>query len=85
MRKNDKKKFLDKTKLYEMLQLRRIGFSYNILSLMFDVDRTSLSYQCDRYQIKPTEVYNFKGIVSKFLPKVKTEMVCGHKVYIPIN
>ena len=69
MRQGDTKKFLSKPKLYEMVNLRLAGFSYNLLANYYDCDRTSLSYICDRYQVKPETVYNLKGIVSKFLPK----------------
>ena len=69
MKVGNRKKFLNQALLTEMLNLRRNGFSYNILAVMFGVDRTSLSFHCDRYEIKPEEVINFKGIVSTFLPK----------------
>lgn len=85
MRQGDKKKFLSKPKLYEMLNLRRNGFSYNILSYIFEVDRTSLAYQCDRYNIKPLEVYNFKGIVAHFLPRPeppKWKIVNGERFHL---
>ena len=69
MKQGNKKVFLNQAKLTEMLNLRRNGFSYNILAKMFGCDRTSLAFQADRYQVKPETVYNLKGIVSKFLPK----------------
>ena len=69
MVKGKTKIFLNQAKLTKMLNLRRNGYSYNLLAIMFDCDRTSLSFQCDRYQIRPIEVYNLKGIVAKFLPK----------------
>jgi soluble lytic murein transglycosylase-like protein len=69
MVKGSKKIFLNKKMLIEMLNLRRIGFSYNILANMFQVDRTSCAFQADRYGIKPEVVYDMKSIVSRFLPK----------------
>ena len=69
MRQGNKKIFLNKAKLTEMLNLRRNGFPYSVLSSIFGVDRKSLSYQADRYQIIPKQVYYLKGIVNKYLPK----------------
>ena len=81
MRQGDSKLFLNSAKLTEMLNLRNIGFSYNILAKIFSCDRTSLSFQCDRYQIKPVVVYDFKTIVRKFLPKSEVSIIAGHKIY----
>ena len=85
MRPGNKKVFIDKVKLTEMLNLRLMGFSYNILANMFGVDRTSLSFQCDRYQVQPLQVYNLKGIVSHHLPKPEPEkwkIINGERFHI---
>ena len=85
MRQGDSKLFLNSAKLTEMLNLRNIGFSYNILAKIFSCDRTSLSFQCDRYLIKPEIVYNMTGIVSRHLPKPEPEkwkIVNGERFHI---
>lgn len=70
MRINDKKVFLDKEKLYQMINLRLNGIAVSSLALFFNVDRSSISYQCDKYLIEPNdEVYTLERIISKVLPK----------------
>lgn len=43
----------DIEKLLEMLALRRAGYSFNFLADLYDCDRTTLRYQCRKYQIFP--------------------------------
>lgn len=45
--------FSDPSKLLEMLNLRRAGWTFVSLSEYYNCDRTSLRYQCRKYQIFP--------------------------------
>lgn len=70
MRLNDKKIFLDKSKLYEMLNLRRSGYALTTLAIMYDCDISSIRYQCDKFYVQPIdETYTLERIISQVLPK----------------
>ena len=45
--------FEDKERLYFLLNLRRIGFSFTELALFFDTSRQAVLYQCRKYKIEP--------------------------------
>lgn len=47
--------FKDSNKLLEMLMLRKTGFSFNFLAYFYKCDRTSLRYQCRKYQVFPSK------------------------------
>ena len=53
--------FNDKQKLLEMLSLRSSGYSFNFLSELYNCDRTSLRYQCRKYQIFPLKNKTIKN------------------------
>lgn len=78
MRKGDKKLFTkDRNKLYEASKLRRDGWSYTSISIVFDCDRKSLSNQFDKFGIVPlgNDIYTLESILGKVLKKItpKTE------------
>ena len=62
--------------LFEMLMLRKAGWTFVALSDLYGCDRTSLRYQCRKYQIFPiktvykknsNEVFNPSRIVTSIL------------------
>lgn len=53
MRKGDKKVFLDTQRLAQMLNLRRVGYSFPSLGIFFTCDWTSPRDQCHKYGIRP--------------------------------
>lgn len=70
--------------LLEIMELRRMGFSLDFLADLYNCDRTSLRYQCRKYQIFPIktvfirndkskEIYNPKRIAQEIIIKVKPE------------
>lgn len=71
----------DPTILLEILELRRHGFSLDFLADLYDCDRTSLRYQCRKYQIFPhktvfvrndksPEIFNPKRIISQIIMEI---------------
>lgn len=84
MRKNDKKVFLNKEKLTEMLNLRINGYAIRSLATKYGVDTSSIRYQCDKYLINPMdeEVYDVGRIVSQVLPQPRQtyKIVSGEKI-----
>ncbi len=73
--------FKDKEKLLEMLSMRRQGFTFSFLARMYKCDRTSLRYQCRKYQIFPektvyvrnnqsAEIFNPNKIASRIILKI---------------
>lgn len=68
----NKKIFLDRDKLTQMLNLRINGFATTSLSVIFGVNRSSIENQCDKYWVKPLdEVITIERIVSNVLPPPK--------------
>lgn len=68
MRLNDKRQFEDKAKLVRMLSMRRSGYATSSLAIIFAVDRSSIEYQCNKYQIVPDqEVYALERIITSVL------------------
>lgn len=59
----------DKNKFIEMLTLRRAGWTFVALAELFDCDRTSLRYQCRKYQVFPTKTIFIKNSNEVFNPK----------------
>lgn len=68
----------DPATLLEILSLRRAGFSLEFLAELYNCDRTSLRYQCRKYQIFPIktvfirndkspEIFNPKRIMSQII------------------
>ena len=71
--------FIDKSKLLEMLLLRKQGWTFVALADLYNCDRTSLRYQCRKYQIFPikkefksnsNEVFNPKRISTHILVEI---------------
>lgn len=67
--------------LLEILELRRLGLSLNFLAEIYNCDRTSLRYQCRKYQVFPTktvfvrndkskEIFNPKRIASQVIIEI---------------
>lgn len=56
MRKGDTKLFLDKEKLYEMVNLRLFGFSLDFLALFYGCDKSTLRSICKKYGLYPKEI-----------------------------
>ena len=87
MLKGNTKLFLDKQKLYQMLNLRRNGLTITTLAIMFDCDHTSIQAQCDKYGIHPIdEVYGIERIIAQVIPfyqsQLRFRLVCGEKINI---
>jgi len=61
--------FGDKDKLLEMLQLRHSGWTFVSLSELYNCDRTSLRYQCRKYQVFPQKKVFIKNSNEVFDPK----------------
>ena len=53
MRRSYTKVFRDEDKLFEMLGLRQSGESLNFLARKYNVDHSSVLYQCKKYQVEP--------------------------------
>lgn len=72
MTKGDKKVFLDKEKLYLLINYRLSGFAISTLATIFSVDKSSVRYQLHRFSIpRPpkTNVYSVEFIVSPIISK----------------
>lgn len=86
MRQGDTKLFKDKQKLYKMVNLRRNGWAFTSLELIFGCSRISIQDQCKKYQIYPlNEVFTIERIISKSFPKAdpnerKWAMIGDNKV-----
>lgn len=52
MPQGGKKTFLNKQKLYNMIQLRRSGLSYYSLGLFFNCSRKAVEAQCKKYGVE---------------------------------
>lgn len=57
--------FRDNNKLLEMLVLRRQGWTFYALAELYHCDRTSLRYQCRKYQIFPIKTIQIRNDKSK--------------------
>lgn len=57
--------FKDSNKLLEMLMLRRQGWTFYALAELYNCDRTSLRYQCRKYQIFPIKTIQIRNDKSK--------------------
>jgi hypothetical protein len=55
--------------LLEMLQLRQSGWTFTSLSERYNCDRTSLRYQCRKYQIFPNKTIFKRNSNEVFDPK----------------
>lgn len=89
MIKGGKKTFLDKSKLYTLVNLRLNGFSVYFLADMFSVDRSAIEYQLDKYRIqKPEQIYNIPSIISRAIvatspiPLPRFELVDGESICV---
>lgn len=68
--------FKDRNKLLEMLSLRRQGWTFVSLSELYNCDRTSLRYQCRKYQIFPDKTKFIKNSNEVFSPdKILTSVI----------
>ena len=86
--------FKDHHKLVEMLALRRMGWTFVSLANLYSCDRTSLRYQCRKYQIFPEktkfiknqEIYSpdkiSSAIIISLYPKKKSNwtMIDGERI-----
>ncbi len=60
----------DKSKLYNLLNLRIVGFSTTTLANLFNVSRRAVYFHLKRYFIEePTEVYDIQRIIKPLLPQ----------------
>ncbi len=59
----------DKEILLEILDLRRAGWTFVSLAQLYDCDRTSLRYQCRKYQVFPIKKIYIKNSNEVFDPK----------------
>lgn len=68
--------FIDKNKLLEMLFLRRVGWTFVSLAELYNCDRTSLRYQCRKYQVFPHKTIYIKNSNEVFDPKrIATQII----------
>lgn len=72
MRKNDKKIFLNKRILVEMLEKRASGWSISALSMHYHCDKSSIRYQIHKYSVNPLdkEIYAIDRIIMQTFPKI---------------
>ncbi len=69
MKKGQTTQFANKNRLEEMIKLRRNGLAESSLSLIFNVDKSTIRYHLKKYYIThPVEVYAVERIVGKTLP-----------------
>lgn len=84
MEKGNKKIFLDKQKLYTMVNLRQVGLATTSLSVIYGVNRSSIENQCDKYDIHPVgETFTIERIVGEVLPQPKESswmVIDGEKI-----
>jgi hypothetical protein len=86
MRTGDKKLFLDKDRLYKMINLRMNGYAYTTLAGIFHCDISSVRHQCKKYEIQPVEpIYSLERIVSDILEEtepneIEWEIMYGEKI-----
>lgn len=85
MRKGDVKIFADRQKLFQMVNLRRIGWAETSLGMLFGCDRSSIKEQCQKYKINPLRnIYTIERIASKAMPfernKTDWRMIGGEKI-----
>lgn len=59
----------DRNILLEMLSLRKSGWTFVSLAELFNCDRTSIRYQCRKYQIFPEKTIFIKNSNQVFDPK----------------
>lgn len=59
----------DFNKLLEMLSLRRAGWTFVALADLYNCDRTSLRYQCRKYQVFPDKKIYIKNSKEVFDPR----------------
>ena len=81
MKQGNKKLFLNKIILTQMLNLRLNGLALSSLAWIYNCDRDSISKQCAKYGIEPDHIYHkfaapaphqvflLERIVSQILPK----------------
>lgn len=93
MKQGDSKLFKNRQMLCNMLTFRVQGWSLISLSLLYDCDRTSISFQCVKYDAFPlNDVYSIERITKNILPtlagietkkwrEVDGERVCVGKSY----
>ena len=86
MRTGDTKLFLDKSRLYMMVNLRINGFALTTLAKIFGCDVSSIRHQCKKYEIYPVEdTYNmeriaYEVIINTKMGNIEWESMYGHKI-----
>lgn len=76
----------DPEKLLEILSLRKAGLSLDFIAELYNCDRTSLRYQCRKFQVFPvktifirndksTEIFNPKRIAHQILMEIAPPVV----------
>lgn len=82
-----KRVFDDKEKLQKMLVLRDVGWSYNALAIRFNVDHSSIIYQCQKHkelfnQPDKLTIYKKDALKEKYKYKdLLNERICKGKNY----
>lgn len=75
-RKPYKKIFGDKNKLDTMLALRRMGWTYTGLALLYNVDFSSIYHECNKFHVKRTKNsvdFSIRTLLSELDIKVKKD------------
>ncbi len=74
--------FKDRLKLTEMLNLRLNGYSVYSLGYLYNCNRKSIEFQCNKYDVVPVDqVYRIERLVAKFFPQPEYNHV-GRRRYI---
>lgn len=74
MLKGNKKLFVDKSKLSQMLALRYSGYALTSLAILYNCDISSIRFWCDRFHVKPKEVYTIERFLRQILPQGQQEI-----------
>jgi hypothetical protein len=77
MRLNDKKIFTDKKVLEKMLDMRRNGWGYVNLGIVFGVDFSTIYYECKKAGIKvsATKTLKIDNIIKNVIKYPKERIV----------
>ncbi len=71
MQKGNTKLFINKAKLYEMVNLRICGWAQTSLAMRYSCDRDTIQQQCRKFDIDNEEhdIFNIERIIASVIPK----------------
>lgn len=77
MTKGKKKLFLDKETLYDVMMLRRAGWGFYPLAIMYNCDRTSIRDHARKYVVIPElHVFNPQRVVNEVVIELYPTTSC---------